>query len=117
MVPKSGESYSTGPPAITEYSIAPQFCHPVTRTSNRAARMYAKPAYSVSITRIFLALCLRPSFRAADLEIFAVSVESVFSKDAASSPDWNVVSQSNKQLVVQPHLEGPQVDHGVCARN
>ena len=77
---------------MTEYSVAPQFFHPVTSTSNRAARMYAKPAYSVSMTRIFLARCLSPSFRAAALEILAVRVERVFSKDAASSPDCKDVS-------------------------
>jgi hypothetical protein len=54
--------------------------------------MYAKPAYSVSITRIFLALCLSPSLRAAALVILPVSVERAFSKDAASSPDCRVVS-------------------------
>jgi hypothetical protein len=54
--------------------------------------MYAKPAYSVHITRTRLDLCLSLSLRAAALEIFAVSVESVLSKDAASSPDCTVVS-------------------------
>lgn len=71
------------------------------------------------MTRTRLDLCLSPSFRVAALEIFAVSVESVFSKDAASSPDCRVISlqkQTFWSVVVQAHLEGPKIDHSVCVK-
>jgi hypothetical protein len=87
-----GSTHSTGPPATTVPSITPQFCQPVTRVSSSAARIYAKPAYSVHITRARLDSWRCRSLTAVALLILPVSVFSVFSNDAASSLACSLVS-------------------------
>jgi hypothetical protein len=90
---KAGSStHSTGPPATTVPSMIPQFCQPVTRVSSSAARIYAKPAYSVHITRARLDSWRCRSLTAVALLILPVSVFSVFSNDAASSLAYSLVS-------------------------
>jgi hypothetical protein len=85
-------THSTGPPATTVPSITPQFCQPVTSVSSSAARIYAKPAYSVHITRARLDSCRCRSLTAVALLILPVSVFSVFSNDAASSLACSLIS-------------------------
>jgi hypothetical protein len=79
------QTYSTGPPATTVPSTMPQLLHPVTSVSINAARIYAKPAYSVHMTlaRLDSWRCLSLTFAARP--ILPVSVFSVFSNEAASS--------------------------------
>jgi hypothetical protein len=98
---------------MTDISVAPQLLHPVTRSKSSAARIYAKPAYSVHMTRTRLDRCRRISLVTVVFWIFVERAESVFSKDAASSLDCSLVSNPLFPLYrIRVYLKRPKGHHG-----
>lgn len=106
-------TYRTGPPATTVPSTMPQLRQPVTKVSSKAARMYAKPAYRVHITRARLDNWRCRSFLAVALLIFPVRSFSAFSNEAASSLDCERVSSFPRKPNFFAYPERPKGDHDV----